>query len=217
MVQDQFAAWEAKLRGEDPPLVNGEVPSGFWRLVKSDRSMHALATWRNEKTQRKFARFNRTAPMDITDHEAEFFDDVMTRAWSLPIENDLYEAVIDGAAIWEELPPEIMTRFSNLPADRWQTIRQKLDAERALWTQWWDEVGRTIETEADATRCALWNKRLVALDEMADDYYAAVRRPIEEQLKQCREEHRPTLDAIKELRRAIKNAPLAFLEQRKHE
>lgn len=216
-MSDQYAWWEAALAGNPPPLVNGQVQSGFWRLVKSDRSMHAIATWLDEKTQRKFARFNRTAPMDITDSEEAFFEEVFVRCCQLPIDDALYDDVINGVRGWPDLPDETIGQFSNLPADRWQTLMQKAEAEYMLWSGWLDEIGGTIQTEEQAVRCGVWHERVAELRDSSEDVYAEARRPIEAELKRCREFHRPPLARLAELARTIKQAPLPFLERKKRE
>jgi hypothetical protein len=216
-MSDQYAWWEAALAGTPPPLVNGQVESGFYRLVKSDRSMHAIATWVDEKTQRKFVRFNRAQPSDITASEDNFFEEVFVKCSKLPIDADLYDDIIEGVRGWPELPDAIIGQFSNLPADRWQTLMQKAEAEHALWAGWLTEIGGTIETEEQAARCAVWHRRVAEERDSARAYVAELREPLEEALDRFRREHNPTLNALADLARAIKQAPLPYLERKKRE
>src|SRR5215203_2189081 len=67
---NEYAFYDAMIRGDRPPLINGQTESGWWRWIKPDRSMVAVATWKDVNGS-KWIRFDAGAYLPITSDEME--------------------------------------------------------------------------------------------------------------------------------------------------
>jgi hypothetical protein len=209
--EDHYRFYDAALAGSPPALVNGQVESGWWRLVGADRSMTAVATWVDEETGEKFVRIGTHAPDSLEDSEAEFFETVFTRCCKCPIPEDLYDSILTGAQPWPELPEELMAQFSNLPPEHLTLIANRAKQERELAEAWLQATGE-ISSKADCDRAAAWALRVSDLEKLGKAYYAEAKAPHEQRLAAVRQDWTPVLEDLDQLKRRLKSATLPFLD-----
>jgi hypothetical protein len=216
---DPLAYHKARLEGYDPPLINGVVELGYWRLVGADRASQAVVIYATDDGTKVARVGTGDAFLLDADEEPDFFERVFTRCSKLPITEDAYFDVMDALdagklAPWPDLPPATMAQFSNLPPSPEEALRQQVASERENVDAWLKEVGE-LRTQEHVDKAANWAARIAELEDQAEEHRKAAKRPLDEAAKAIQATWCPIRDAAKELVRELKNAQQPFLSEQK--
>ena len=177
-VADQFAYWQARLRGESPDHTVGRAEAGYWRLRQRDGQIVPVRLWREEGTDRLCLIYNLGQPRYVED-EAEFCERTWAYALQNPVSRDAYTHYVEHKRWPEDLPDvteEVAAKVGdNAPPET--VIVETIKELRAEAERWLKEIGGEIKTQEQADKAANFADRFGELEKEAEKTRVAEKEP----------------------------------------
>ncbi len=209
---DQFATWQARLRGENPEHIRGRCESGYWRVRERRGKLVPLFLWREEKSDRLCMIQDCGQPRYVEDEEA-FAERVFSYAIKSPVSSESYKHYQKHGCWPEDVPAvdeEVSARVGhNAPPET--IISETVKELRAEAEKWLQEIGGKIETQAQADKAANYADRFSELEKEADAKRTAEKAPVLKQSREIDGRWQPIVKAAESAKRWAKGLPEKYL------
>lgn len=182
-VADQYSFWRKRIAGEQPPIHDGEVQAGFYRLKgRNGFPDQPVAFWFKEGALRC-----RIGSKDVEEHIAR---ERWVWAQKFPITHELYKAIIAGEP-WPD-QHEAVTRSNNAPPD--DSFEQLSEAIADLAREGLTLIEKgAAKTQDEADRASDLANRLGEFWNKADDARKAEKKPHDDAAKEVQVKWSPIL------------------------
>ncbi len=165
-MSNDYAYWQAKLRGEDPdPLADRTVmPCGFFRTSHNE----PLACWLDDSGERIATISGHPMTRSRMERVAE------VGGFGKAITEDAYRFRMKNGHFPDDPPLHEPGIGHNLSGDALVDIKAELDSEVETTTAF---LAKPIETQEDADRCGTWSRRVGQLAKRADEAHDVEKEP----------------------------------------
>lgn len=184
--------------------ITTEPQSGFYRKRNKAGSDIPVAIWNGEQGIVAVAGSSPVDPHDI-----------WTWCCDWPVSEESYRAVAENGQSWADEPPVATASIGhNLPDDPHEALRLEFEAERELAENF---LSRTIESQDDADKAAVWSKKIAAIAKKATDHHKIEKQPHLDAGRAVDDKWRPLKEEPDALSKRLKRHLDAYLldQQRK--
>lgn len=200
---DEYGWYFAALRGEHPPIHDGEPESGFYRIKwgKSGKLL-PVAIWRDDG--QVLAR--------VGDRMAQHPDEIWLGCARAPITEEVYRAVLAGQPWPDEPPAPAGHNEPPVSDDPREQIAHEFSSEAEIAGPF---LRTPIETADQADQAGVWADRLTKLARRAEEHHKVEKRPHLDAGRAVDDRWRDVITDIRELATKLKRHVEPFLVAQK--
>jgi hypothetical protein len=217
---DQFAYWQARLRGEHPDHTVGRAEAGYWRLRLRDGRTVPIFLWREEGTDRLCMVYDLGQPRYVED-EAAFCERTFAYALKNPVTTASYKHYLQHQR-WPEDVPDVSAQVDNRLNEISESMGHNAPPEvvisetvkelREEAERWLKSIGGEIRTQADADKAANFADRFSELEREAEKVRVNEKEPHLRASRDVDAKWQPVKKAADAAKRWAKGLPEAFLK-----